>query len=104
MPWPGEKSIGSVSSTKRPWTKVLIRFPELVLESLKKVIAIRITVNNQTKVINKNICFVVNLRVSDRDSKSQCDEMIKYMNETSSVRTNETYGRKILNQQPHHYK
>ena len=64
-------------------------------EGGKDVIAIQITVNYQTKVIDKNICFVVNLRVSDRDSKAHCDEMIKYMNETSSLRTNETYGRKI---------
>ena len=56
------------------------------------VTAIDITVNNQTKVIKKNICFVVNLKVSDRDSKAHCDEMIKYMNETSSLRMNATYS------------
>ena len=66
-----------------------------IIEGGKDVSAIQITVNNQTKVINKNICFVINLRVSDQDSKAHRDEMIKYINETSSLRTNETYGRKI---------
>ena len=59
-------------------------------EGGKDVTAIDVTVNTQTKVINKNICFVVILRVSDRDSKAHCDETIKFMNETSSLRTNAT--------------
>ena len=67
------------------------------------VTAIEITVNNQTELINKNICYVVNFRVSDRVSMAHCDIIIECMNETSSLRTNETYGRKFNNEQ-HYYK
>ena len=66
------------------------------------VTAIEITVNNQTEVINKNICYVVNFRVSDRDSKAHCDIIIECMNETSILRTNETYGRKFNNEQQYY--